>query len=165
MLPLPVQTYLMILVGLVTRDQEQVIEYLQSENKVLRELLNNALGGRRIRLTERQRRRLAEFGRKLGWRRLPKYCGVVTPRTIYAWHRRLIAKKHDSSKQRKGKPMGRPPKGDETRKLVIRLALENNGLDPDQRRRQIAGTRGRKDHGRRHPRVPRRGGPARWPMV
>jgi putative transposase len=125
MLPLPVQTYLMLLVGLGTRDQEQVIEYLQSENKVLRELLAKGLGGKRIKFTERQRRRLAEFGRRLGWRRLVKYCGVVTPGTIYAWHRRLIAKKYDSSEQRKGKPMGRPPKSDETRKLVIRLALEN----------------------------------------
>ena len=142
----------MILVGLVTRDQEQVIGYLQSENKVLRELLNNALGGRRIRFTERQRRRLAEFGRKLGWRRLVKYCGVVTPRTIYAWHRRLIAKKYDSSEQRKGKPMGRPPKGDETRKLVIRLALENNGLAPDQRRREIARTPGVQNDRLRDPR-------------
>jgi len=111
----------MILLGLVTRDHGEVIEYLQSENKVLREVL----AGKRIRFTERHRRRLAEFGRKLGWRRLVKYCGIVTPGTIYAWHRRLIAKKYDSSEQRKGKRVGRPPTGEETRKLVIRLALEN----------------------------------------
>ena len=60
MLALPVQTYLMILVGLVTRDQEAVIEYLQSENKVLRELLHKALDGKQSRFTERQRRRLAD---------------------------------------------------------------------------------------------------------
>jgi len=113
------------LVGLVTRDQEETIEYLQSENKVLRELVAKALGAKRIRFTERQRRRLAEFGRKLGWRRLVKYCGVATPGTIYAWHRRLIAKKYDSSAQRKGRPIGRPPISPETRRLVIRLASEN----------------------------------------
>lgn len=111
--------------GLVTRDQEEVIEYLQSENKVLRELLDKALNGKRIRFTERQRGRLAQFGRKLGWRRLTKYCGIVTPATIYNWHRRLIAKKYDSSEQRKDKPMGRPPVCAETRRLVIRLATEN----------------------------------------
>jgi len=85
MLPLPIQTYLMILVGLVTRDQEEILEYLQSENKVLRELLDKALDGKRVRFTERQRCRLAASGRKLGWRRLVKYCGLATPGTIYAW--------------------------------------------------------------------------------
>ena len=93
MLPLSLQTYLMILVGLVTREQEEVIAYLQGENKVLREQLDAALDGRRMRFTERQRRRLAELGRRLGWRRLAKYCQIVTPRTIYSWHARLIAKK------------------------------------------------------------------------
>ena len=125
MLPLPLQTYILILVGLATRDQEEIIEYLQTENKVLREQLRVALDGKRIRFSERQRRRLAEFGRKLGWRRLAKYCQIVTPRTIYKWHARLIAKKYDSSAQRKEKPIGRPPVSDETRKLVIRLAIEN----------------------------------------
>jgi hypothetical protein len=99
MLPLPIQTYLVILVGLVTRDQEEIIEYLPSENKVLREQLDLALGGKQVRTTERQRRRLAEFGRKLGWRKPAKYCSVVTPGTIYQWHRRLIAQKYDSSSQ------------------------------------------------------------------
>ena len=125
MLPLPLQTYLMILVGLVTSEQENVIAYLQAENKVLREQLDVATGGKRLRFTERQRRRLAAFGHKLGWRRLAKYCQIVTPRTIYKWHARLIAKTYDSSEQRKGKPVGRPPTGEETRTLVIRLALEN----------------------------------------
>jgi putative transposase len=125
MLPLPLQTYILILVGLVTRDQEEILEYLQTENKVLREQLRVARDGKRIRFSERQRRRLAEFGRKLGWRRLAKYCQIVTPRTTCKWHARLIAKKYDSSEQRKGKPIGRPPVSDETRKLVIRLAIEN----------------------------------------
>jgi hypothetical protein len=78
MLPLPLQTYLMILVGLVTTEQEDVIAYLQTENKVLREQLDVALAGKRIRFTERQRRRLAELGRRLGWRRLAK-AGEVLP--------------------------------------------------------------------------------------
>lgn len=115
----------MIVVGLVTRDQEHVITYLQAENKVLREQLDVALNGKRIQCTERQRRRLAEFGRKLGWRRRARYCRIVTPRTIYKWHARLIANKYDSSEQRKGGQVGRPPLAAETRKLVIRLALEN----------------------------------------
>jgi len=101
----------MILVGLVTQDQ--------------REVLDKALGGKRMLLTDRQRRRLAEFGRKLGWRRLVRYCSIATPGTIYAWHRRLIAKKYDSSAQRRGRGLGRPRVEDETRELVIRLAIEN----------------------------------------
>ena len=125
MLHLPIQTYLMILVGLITQDQEEVIVYLQAENKVLRDQLDVALNGRRMRFTERQRRRLAEFGRRLGWRRLVKYCGIVGPGTIYAWHRRIIARKYDSSEQRRSKAMGRPPVCVETRRLVVRLATEN----------------------------------------
>ena len=43
MFSVTVQTYLMILVGLITRDQEEIIAYLQAENKVLRELLKKEL--------------------------------------------------------------------------------------------------------------------------
>jgi hypothetical protein len=53
MLPLPLQTYLMILVGLVTTHQEEVIAHLQAENRVLREQLDTALDGKRIPFTER----------------------------------------------------------------------------------------------------------------
>src|SRR6516225_2605301 len=47
---------------------------------------------------------------------------IVTPATLLAWHRKLIAKKYDGSRQR---GPGRPRTPDEIRRLVVRLATEN----------------------------------------
>jgi transposase len=46
----------------------------------------------------------------------------VTPATLLAWHRRLAAKKYDTSKRRKP---GRPPTIPSIARLVVRLATEN----------------------------------------
>jgi transposase len=46
----------------------------------------------------------------------------VTPATLLAWHRRLAAKKYDTSKQRKP---GRPPTVPGVARLIVRLAKEN----------------------------------------
>jgi hypothetical protein len=50
--------------GWVNRHQQHVIEYLIEENRVLK----GQLKGRRLRLTDDQRRRLAAKGRRLGRR-------------------------------------------------------------------------------------------------
>jgi putative transposase len=47
----------------------------------------------------------------------------VTPGTLLAWHRRLIARKWDYSKRRSGP--GRPPTASALKALVLRLAREN----------------------------------------
>ena len=61
--------------GWLNRRQEDLIDYLREENRVLRE----QLGGRPLRLTDAQRRRLAIRGQKL-WRRvLSRVAGIVTP--------------------------------------------------------------------------------------
>jgi hypothetical protein len=46
----------------------------------------------------------------------------VTPATLLAWHRRLAARKYDTSKRRKP---GRPPAIRSIARLVVRLANEN----------------------------------------
>jgi putative transposase len=46
----------------------------------------------------------------------------VTPATLLAWHRRLVAKKYDTSKRRKP---GRPPVVPSIARLVVGLAKEN----------------------------------------
>ena len=48
------QFLLVVLAGWINRQQQNMIEYLREENRVLRE----QLGGKRIRLTDDQRRRL-----------------------------------------------------------------------------------------------------------
>jgi hypothetical protein len=56
----PWQALLVTLAGWVNRHQQHVIEYLVEENRVLKELMK----GRRLRLTDDQRRRLAVRARK-----------------------------------------------------------------------------------------------------
>ncbi|MCP4477714.1 MAG: hypothetical protein GY818_06460 [Planctomycetaceae bacterium] len=53
---------LIILAGCINRHQQKVIQYLRTENAVLKE----KLGKQRILLTDDQRRRLAVKGRVLG---------------------------------------------------------------------------------------------------
>ena len=62
--------------------QLQVIEYLREENSVLRE----QLGGRRVRLNDNQRRRLAVKAKALGRKALAEVASIVTPETLLAWH-------------------------------------------------------------------------------
>ena len=68
--PQPWQLYFVILAGWVNRQQQEVIEYLRVEAKVLRE----KLGNKRILLNNDQRCRLAVKGKVLG-RRLPEEVG------------------------------------------------------------------------------------------
>ena len=51
--------------------------------------------------------------------------GAQGLRPLLAWHRKLIAKKYDSSGKRR--KVGRPPTKEELRDLVIRMAEENRG--------------------------------------
>jgi hypothetical protein len=58
----PLQLLLVIFAGWVNHHQLDVIEYLQEENRVLKE----RLGGRRLRFTDTERRRLARKAQALG---------------------------------------------------------------------------------------------------
>ena len=69
--------------GWVNRGQQQVIEYLLEENRVLR----RQLGGRRLRLTDTQRRRLAVRAEVLGRKALVGIACIVTPDTLLRWYR------------------------------------------------------------------------------
>ena len=104
--------------GWVNRHQEDVIDYLREENRVLRE----QLGPRPLRLTDAQCRRLAVRGQKPGRRILAQVAGIVTPDTILRWYRRLIARKYDGSARRR---RGRPITPREVADLVVRMAVEN----------------------------------------
>ncbi len=109
-----------ILAGWVNRGQQDVIEYLQEENRVLRE----QLGARRLRLTDAQRCRLAAKAKKIGRRGLFEIHTLVTPDTLLRWYRRLVAKKYDGSNARRA---GRPRTAAEIEKLILRMARENPG--------------------------------------
>jgi len=114
----PLRLLLISLAGFLNEQQQDLIEYLHEEDRVLRE----QLGGKRLRFNDDQRRRLAVRAKKLGWRMLHELTTVVTPGTLLAWRRRLIARKYDGSKQR---GPGRPRTRDEIQGLVVRMATEN----------------------------------------
>jgi putative transposase len=93
-------------------------EYLITENRILR----NQIKGR-IRLTDPERISLAEVAKQLSRKALKEVAQIVRPETILAWHRRLVAKKFDGSRNRS------PGKGTSTVKqiedLVVQFARDN----------------------------------------
>ncbi len=122
--PTALHFLLLTFAGWVNRRQQEVVDYLVEENRVLREQLDRQLGGRRISFTDDQRRRLAAKGKLLGRKLLHEYAALVTPDTILRWYRKSIAKKYDGSTRR---GPGRPWKPVETVALVVQLARENPG--------------------------------------
>ena len=114
----PLQVLLVTLAGWVNRHQQHVIEYLLEENRVLK----GQLEGRRLRLTDDQRRRLAAKGRPLGRWVLRQVATIVTPDTILRWHRQLIARKWTFTPKRSGRPGIMP----EISSLILRMATENS---------------------------------------
>jgi len=99
-------------------------EYLVTENRILRAQIKG-----RLRLTDGERRTLAEIGKKLGRKALEEVATIVKPETLLAWHRKLVAKKFDGSKNRTYP--GRPKIGADVEHLIVRLAQENRSWGYD----------------------------------
>ena len=114
----PFRFIVIAVAGWMNQNQQYAIDYLRKENRVLRE----QLGTRRLRFTEDQRRRLAAKAKLVGRRLLSDIAGLVTPDTLLAWHRKLIAEKYDGSAKRGS---GRPRIISEIETLVVRMAQEN----------------------------------------
>ncbi len=112
------QLLLTTFAGWVNRQQTEAIGYLVEENRVLKE----QLGGKRLRLNDDQRRRLAAKGKQLGRRLLGRIATIVTPDTIMRWHRQLIAAKWTYPSNR----VGRPGIMKAIRKLIVRFATDNS---------------------------------------
>ena len=113
----PFHLLVIALAGWLNRHQQDVIDYLIEENRVLKEQLE----GQRLRFTDEQRIRLAVKAKVLGRRLLDELETLVTPDTLLAWHRKLIAQKWTYA--RKGP--GRPRVAQEITDLVLRMAREN----------------------------------------
>src|SRR5918996_4502667 len=107
----PFRFVVIAVAGWMNQKQQHAIEYLREENRVLRE----HLGGRRLRFTDDQRRRLAARAKGLGRRALAQIATIVTPETLLAWHRKLIAWKYDGTARR---GPGRPRTEDEIESVV-----------------------------------------------
>jgi len=121
----PWHLLLFILAGWVNRHPQAVVEYLRTENQILKE----KLGKKRILLSDDERRRLAVKGKILGRKALDEISTIVTPDTLLRWHRELVARKWDYSQQRQ--KVGRPPLSREIIELILRMARENSSWGYD----------------------------------
>jgi transposase len=106
-----------LLVVLLRRDLSKDVELLvlRHENAVLRRHIG------RVRYEPADRAWLSALARLIPRRRWSEVF-PVTPATLLAWHRKLAAKKYDTSKRRKP---GRPPTIRSVAQLAVRLAREN----------------------------------------
>jgi putative transposase len=95
--------------------KEAELLVLRHENAVLRR------HAARLRYEPADRVWFAALARLLPRRRWTEVF-PVTPATLLAWHRKLAARKYDTSKQRRP---GRPPTVPSIARLVVRLAKEN----------------------------------------
>jgi len=109
---------LMIAAGWVHRHQLIVIEFLQAENR----LLKDRLRGRRIRFTDAERALLARKAKAVGRKVLLELDTIVSPDTLLRWHRRLVAQKWNFAERRRA---GRPGIMRHISELIVRMAREN----------------------------------------
>src|SRR5678815_3222723 len=117
----PLLTFLlMILSGWVHRQQLIVIEFLQAENRLLKERLR----GPRILFTDAERALLARKAKAVGRRALLELDTIVSSDTLLRWHRRLIAQKWNFAERR---GIGRPGIMRHISELIVRMAQENRG--------------------------------------
>jgi hypothetical protein len=107
---------LLMFAGWVNRHQLEVIEYLQEENRVLKE----RMGGRRLCFTDAERRRLARKAQALGRKVLNELETLVTPDTLLRWYRELMASKWNYSHRR---GPGRPRVMKAIVDLILQMAL------------------------------------------
>src|SRR5262245_34673975 len=105
-----------MLTGWLDRRERQAIAYLIEENRLLRRQLR----GRRLRLTDDDRRRLAARACRVGRAALREIATIATVDTLLRRHRQLIARKWTYA--RKSGPRGVLI---EIRQLVVRMATEN----------------------------------------
>jgi putative transposase len=135
----------------VSKDAELLV--LRHENAVLRRQVG------RLRYQPADRLWLTALSRLIPRRRWAEVF-AVTPATLLAWHRRLVARKWDYTNRRRS---GRPSTAAAIRKLVIRIATDN----PTWGHRRVQGELVKLGH-QSHVARGRRGGvkiPQGWPAV
>src|SRR4029434_1069682 len=117
----PLLSFLLLMVsGWVHRHQLIVIEFLQAENRLLKERLH----GKRIWFTDAERALLARRAKAVGRKALLELDTIVSPDTLLRWHRRLVAQKWNFAERR---GVGRPGIMRHISELIVRMAQENRG--------------------------------------
>jgi len=103
----------------IHRHQEQAIAYLHEENRVLKAQLK----GRRLTLTDAERRRLAVLAHPIDHKCLKAIATIATAATLQRWYRRFVTPAlHHTAR---GKKPGRPLVAPKIEALVVCMAEEN----------------------------------------
>ena len=113
------QVLIVMLASWINRQQEHAIIYLCEENRLLRAKRK----GRRLNLTDTERRRLAVLAHPIGRKRLKAVASIATPDTLQRWYRHLVVQ--EPSRMIARKQPGRPRVPEEIEHLVVRMVNEN----------------------------------------
>ncbi len=108
-----------LLASVTRQDLARQVAYLKEENKILRARLPE-----RMVATPQEKRRLLQFGRKLGVQ-LRGLISIVSYQTFVRWIREKETS-HTEKKAASGRKPGRPRTSDDIRELVLKLAREND---------------------------------------
>ena len=99
--------------------QGQVIAYLREENRILKAKFK----GKRIHLTDTERRRLALLAHPIARKDLKDVATIATADTLQRWYCRLVVQSPRPIPS--GKRIGRPRVAEEIEQLAVRMANEN----------------------------------------
>ena len=114
-MPRLLQPLWMVILQYSEKQLAQIIEYLREENKILRGKLP-----KRITLTDREKARLVQYGKKLG-SGIRSVVTIVSPRTFLRW----VKNETDAgSKKEPNRKPGRPKTDIEVRDLILKIARE-----------------------------------------
>jgi putative transposase len=115
-MPRFIQPLLLLLARLTDRQLAAVVQYLKTENEILRSRLP-----KRITVTAREKQRLLKFGRPLGTA-IKDLVSIVTPRTFMWWVHGDRPRPGATNAPRRSP--GRPRTAEDLRELVLRIARE-----------------------------------------
>jgi len=113
------QFWFFAVAGWVNQRQNYALDYLKEENQILRFKITT----KRIRFTDRERKRLAVRAKRVGRKKLEEIANIALPDTLLGWYRKLIARKWTFS--RKGPGRRRTKK--QIVELILKMARENEG--------------------------------------
>jgi len=105
-----------VIAGSTQKELASQIRYLKIENEILRSKLPT-----RVPVTDKERNKLVKFGPKLG-KALGELVTIVHPDTLRRW----IRETNKSRKKKEPVKKGRPRTKEEIRKLIVKLAREND---------------------------------------
>ena len=108
----------------IIRALQDQIDYLMEFISVQGEIIEQTTGRRQPELSDEQKRRLANRGKKLNEYLLGEVSQCFSPSTIHGWYRELIAEKYDSTGKNQ-KKRGRKPISQEIVAEVLMLAEHN----------------------------------------